>query len=173
MLFSQWSVGSSTLAPLTAALCCGVRFPAVLARYESVLCNKLVAVMGGLLCQSPLPFEKPEGNGGAGFCEAESRADCAKEVVLGVGKTLACPGKSLWSFRRRATLEGRKEAPLTLNNLVALDHWCCKQQNCFQLVLKCAFTARKGWMIEQKPTVVLIQLLGLLFGFFSPLLCCS
>ena len=46
------------------------------------------------------------------------------------------------------------------------------QQNCFQLVLKCAFTAQKLWMIEQKLAVVLIQLLGLLvfgfcFSFFS------
>lgn len=40
------------------------------------------------------------------------------------------------------------------------------QQNCFQLVLKCVFTAQKGWMIEQKLAVVLIQLLGLL-GFFG------
>lgn len=45
------------------------------------------------------------------------------------------------------------------------------QQNCFQPVLKYAFAAQKGQMIEQNLAVVLIQLLGLLFDFFfSPLL---
>lgn len=76
----------------------------------------MFAVVGGLLCPSPLSFEKPEGNGGARFCESEPRALCAKEMVLGLGRTLMV---QCVLFVEMGSL-GRKEGPLTPNDLVVL-----------------------------------------------------
>lgn len=99
---------------------------------ELVLCNRLFAVVGGLQCLSPLSFEKPEGNGGARFCESESRTLCAKEMVLGVGRTLT--GRSVCSLWRQATLEGRRHLWHWMTWLSCLDLECRRYESATKLL---------------------------------------
>lgn len=130
--FFLLSVGSYIFAHLHNSPVLWCAFTCCVALNELVLWKRPFAVVCGLLCQAPVSHRvQREMTGLTPVC-TRTRPVCTKVMVLGLGRTLTWWGVCML-FLETGKLR-RKEAPLTVNDLVVLDREYCRYEPATKLL---------------------------------------